>query len=116
METSNDYNLERDLKASSHITQQVISSDVYAQNLYAALCNMQWQRVEVWPLLKDECWHCSWRYAGGIIADIRQTGDYIDWYCSGINSEEGYVGEGQVTDQIAQDLKQLGWVARPWPD
>jgi hypothetical protein len=73
----------------------------------------------MWPILKEEYWSCTWRYAGGIIADMQQQGDYIDWYCSGIgdglgNGDEdgsrGYVGEGLVTDEIEQDLKTLGWI------
>jgi hypothetical protein len=54
---------------------------------------------------------------------MRQQGDYIDWYCSGIgaglgNGDEdgtkGYVSEGTVTEEIEQDLKQLGWHWREW--
>jgi hypothetical protein len=115
-----DYNLETDLKNTTWICDKVRASDTYAQNLYAALSNMTWQRLEVMPILKDERWSCSWRYAGGIIARIRQAGDYIDWYCSGIGSEEegfglglrtgeGFVAEGQVTEEIETDLRQLGW-------
>jgi hypothetical protein len=89
---------------------------VYAQNLYAALCNNEFVKNDVWPLLKGDTWGCSWRYAGGIIADIREEGDYIDWYCSGTTREElngvggDYVREGEVTDQIRQDLKSIGWI------
>jgi hypothetical protein len=116
-----DHNLETDLKNTTWICDKVRASDTYAQNLYAALCNMQWQRLEVMAILKKQLWHCSWRYAGGIIAKIRQQGDYIDWYCSGIGSEEegfglgcrtgeGFVPEGQVTEEIETDLQQLGWM------
>jgi hypothetical protein len=115
-----DHNLETDLKNTTWICDKVRDSDTYAQNLYAALCNMQWQRLEVMPILKNELWHCSWRYAGGIIANMRMQGDYIDWYCSGIGSAEegfglglasgeGYVPEGQITEEIEADLRQIGW-------
>lgn len=115
-------NLEYDLRTTEWILAKV-KEDRYAQNLYAALCNILWQRTDVFPILKDEYWSCSWRYAGGIIADMRQQGDYIDWYCSGIGSglgngdEEGvkgYVSEGTVTEEIEQDLKQLGWHWQEW--
>jgi len=120
-----EHNLENDIRAAEWICNKVRTRDDYAQNLYAALCNMQWQRLEVMPILKDETWGCSWRYAGGLIAAIRQQGDYIDWYCSGIGSAEGgfglghrtgegFVPEGVITDQIAQDLKQLGWTPIPY--
>lgn len=113
-------NLEWDLRTTDWILAKVRASDRYAQNLYAALCNMSWQRLDVMPILQDQLWGCSWRYAGGIIADMLERGDYIDWYCSGIGSAEegfglghasgeGYVPEGYVTEEIESDLKRLGW-------
>lgn len=118
---SND--MEWDLRTTDWILKKVRESDTYAQNLYAAMCNNDFQKLEVMPILKEEVWHCSWRYAGGIIADMRQEGDYIDWYCSGIgdglgngdsDGSKGYVGESDVTDEIRADLKTLGWIVVDW--
>jgi hypothetical protein len=112
-------NLEYDLRSTDWILSKVRESQTYAQNLYAALCNNEFVRADMWPILKEEYWSCTWRYAGGIIADMQQQGDYIDWYCSGIgdglgngdpDGARGYVGEGLVTDEIQQDLKALGWI------
>jgi hypothetical protein len=117
-------NLEFDLRTTSWVIQKC-HSDSYAQNLYAALCNMRWQKRDVLPILKDEYWSCTWRSAGGIVADIQGKGDYIDWYCSGIGDGlgngdatgvKGYVPEGTVTDEIENDLYVLGWVHSKWPD
>jgi hypothetical protein len=99
-----------------------VKQDHYAQNLYAAMCNMQWQKTEVMPILKDELWSVSWRTAGGLVADLRSEGDYMDWYCSGIYSGDwgdgevtpGYVPESVVTDEIRTDLAVLGWHPVPW--
>jgi hypothetical protein len=118
-------NMEYDLRSTDWILAKVRGSDIYAQNLYAAMCNMQFQKQEVWPVLKDQRWSCSWRHSGGIIADMREQGDYIDWYCSGIGSAEegyglghssgeGYVPEGAVTEEIQADLLKLGWVPVEW--
>jgi len=96
-------NLEYDLRSTDWILAKVRSCDEYAQCLYAALCNNEFQQQAVWPLLKGESWSCSWRYAGGIIADMQEKGGYMDWYCSG--------GEGYVTEEIAEDLLRLGWRA-----
>ena len=74
-----DRSLEEELKASPLILEK-IKDRRYAQNVYAALCNMRWQRLDVLPILKDEYWSCSWRHAGGIVADMLQKGDYIDWH------------------------------------
>ena len=115
-------NLEYDLLTTGWILDKVRVSDSYAQNLYACLCNRGFVKKETIPLLRQhpdkDVWSCSWRYAGGIIADMRQKGDYIDWYCSGIcmvsngeiSNDPGYVSEGCVTDEIREDLLRLGWV------
>lgn len=105
-------NLEYDLLTAGWILAKVRASEVYAQNLYAAMCNNDFRKLAVVPILTEKNWSCSWRYAGGIVADMRQEGDYIDWYCSGIrdNYDGGYVSESVVTDEIREDLKQLGWI------
>jgi len=108
-------NLEYDLRSTEWICNKAKASDTYAQNIYAALCNQDWQKNEVWPLLKGEHWGCSWRYAGGIVADMREQGDYIDWYCSGIKGDndshgDGFVPESTVTEEIREDFFKLGWI------
>ena len=124
-------NLEYDLLTTDWILEKVRNSESYAQNLYAAMCNTDFIRNDVWPLLTEQKWSCSWRYAGGIIADMRQEGDYIDWYCSGIKGgwsdedftnaskedqerylyiKNNFVGEGCVTNEIRNDLFKLGWI------
>jgi hypothetical protein len=114
-------NLEYDLRSTEWICQKVRESKTYSQNLYAAMCNNEFQKLDVIEVLKENTWSCSWRYAGGIVAHMRGEGDYIDWYCSGIRNDgyqddldvpypKGNVGEGQVTDEIRKDLQQLGWV------
>jgi hypothetical protein len=115
-----DYDLEADIRACVRMLKKVQDRETYAQNLYAAMCNNVFQRNEVWPRLKDEYWSCSWRSAGGIVADLRGQGDYIDWYCSGIfgvgetDSFRGYVSESTVTDEIRQDLFAIGWTVEPY--
>jgi len=124
-------NMEYDLRTTEWILEKVRASDQYAQNLYAAICNNDFVKNDVFPILKDQRWSASWRYAGGIIADMRQEGDYIDWYCSGIVGEVGdeefqhmskeaqesylyaknnFVSESVVTDEIREDLFRLGWI------
>jgi len=107
-------NMEYDMSQADWFVSRVRGSDDYAQNLYAAMCNNTFQKQDVWLVLKDAYWSCTWRYAGGIVAELQDKGgDYMDWYCSGIGAKEGdysnYVGEGNVTDEIAADLALLGW-------
>lgn len=125
-------NMEYDLRTTDWILEKVRADDVYAQHLYAAMCNRDFTKNDVWPILTEKKWSCSWRYAGGIIADMREKGDYIDWYCTGIRDlaemheadyqqltleqqeeyliSRAFVGEGVVTDEIKEDLFKLGWI------
>jgi len=108
-------NLEYDLRSTEWICNKVKSCEIYAQNLYAAMCNNDFQRIDVWTILTDKTWGCSWRRSGGIIADMREQGNYHDWYCSGIINNDDpevpsrHVPEGIVTSEVENDLKKLGW-------
>lgn len=115
-------NLEYDLRTTQWILDKVRSDELYAQNLYAALCNNEFQKNDVLPILQDQRWDCSWRYAGGIIANMREEGDYTDWYLSGmaspVNPDDPYwlestpssLAEGTVSDVIKADLLKLNWL------
>ena len=129
------YDLVEDIYRDDEVLNKIRTRDDYAQNLYAAWCNMQWCPKELWPTLRQDpekdLWTASWRGAGGIVADIRNCGeDYMDYYCSGMgglatyDEAEGdaymarmkYVPEGTITDEIATDLDRLGWFPVPYED
>jgi hypothetical protein len=105
-----DFNIERDLQRSDKILEKV-KGYVYAQALYAALCNNTWLPLDTMELLKDDGFMCSWRYAGGLVARLRGHGDYMDFYCSSLTNEV-YILEGVVIDEIENDLKEAGWVLK----
>ena len=76
----------------------------FATNVYRALCNMQWKKLGT-----DFLYSCSWRFAGGLVAEIRNVGeDYMTFYCSG--------DEDIVPEEIEKLLNDLEWVAVPWED
>lgn len=127
-------NLEYDLRSTKWICDKAREREDYAQHIYAALCNQDWQKNDVWHILGNQTWGCSWRYAGGIVADMIESGDYIDWYCSGIQGgasenelaamteeqrtkyqwyQKHFVGEGHITDEIREDFFKLGWMPAP---
>ena len=119
-------NLEWDLLTTEWILEKARGRQDYAQNIYAALCNTDWQKLDVMEILKEQTWSCSWRAAGGIVAGMLGQGDYLDWYCSGMGGISDYdieesqrtmdqnkfVPEGTVTDEIVQDFGRLGWVLK----
>jgi len=132
-------NMEYDLLTTAWILEKARADDSYAQNLYAAMCNNNFIKLDVIPILTEKTWGCSWRYAGGIVADMLERGDYIDWYCSGIrnyNNQDDpnsptelteeqkvrvaifdkYVPEGKITQEIREDLQRLGWAIAPGGD
>lgn len=133
----NKADMEWDLLTTDWILEKVRECNIYAQHLYAAMCNNDFQKLDTMPILKNEKWSCSWRYAGGIVADMQQKGDYIDWYCSGIKNghpddvdfdsltedqkriykeAEARVPESVVTDEIRTDLQKLGWIVLDDPN
>lgn len=124
------YNLEHDLIASATVL-ELVKDDTFALELYGALCNMRWLYLPaedpesvVQRLLKtapedyglDDAYSASWRYAGGVVADLRnrflvgenKQEDYMDWYCQG--------GEGFVTDRIKTTLAAMHWHPLEWGD
>jgi hypothetical protein len=101
-------NLENDLFKSDTIVEKCKHSDIYSQNLYAAMANNRF-------FYGDEEWACSWRMSGGIVADLRNQGEsYLDFYCSGMGTKQGYVEESVVTDEIRLDLMKIGWIVKPY--
>jgi len=124
-------NMEYDLRSTKWICDKAKASEAYAQNIYAAICNNEFIKNDVWPILTDKRWSASWRSAGGIVANMVEKGDYIDWYCSGITNNIGdeeyndmtkeeqerylymknnFVPESHITEEIREDLLRLGWI------
>lgn len=80
-----------------------IQDDEFCKNLWSAMANVSWYH----PASKEE-YSCTFRRAGGLIAGLRGSGDYMDWYCSGPYAE--------VSDYIARSMKKLGWIADVMPE
>lgn len=100
-----------------------LENDDIARQFYAALCNMRWKKIVNIPEdqqiidklmgVDPNIWSCTWRYSGGVIADIRNANynkeeDYMDYYCSG--------NEGAVSDIVKECFKRMGWEPEPWDD
>lgn len=50
----------------------------------------------------DKTFSCSWRYAGGLVADLRDKGEcYMDFYCGGVSCT--------VAPEVEEALAELGW-------
>jgi hypothetical protein len=128
MEEIYKYNLEDELISSKKIATLVLDKD-FAEELYAALCNMMWYKL---PESEDErvlhrlkysvpedfnwrkdCWSTSWRGSGHIVATLRNNAgvhaeeEYLDWYCAG--------REGNVSPRVLRTLNDMGWYPVDWP-
>jgi hypothetical protein len=90
--------LECELRTSDYIHNKCVASEQYCKDLYAALCNNEFIKNN------KECSY-SWRRVGGIISNILERGDYIDWYLSG--------NEGYTTPEIEKDITDMGWKIVP---
>jgi hypothetical protein len=116
-----DVDLEAEMKKDAIVAAYLKDVEI-AKDFYRALCNMRWKKKDwltphdmtVARLKGDEpgVWSCSWRYAGGIIADIRNlhyntTEDYMDFYCSG--------SESDISDIVKECFNRMGWIPYPWP-
>ncbi|API60157.1 hypothetical protein BSL82_13305 [Tardibacter chloracetimidivorans] len=69
-----------------------------AIDLWCALANIEWIAPD------GDIVSYSQRAAGEMVAWIREEGDYIDWYCSGVG--------GQVASWIETALAEEGWTWR----
>lgn len=94
-------NLLRDIQDSLTIKTKMRSSRDYCVRFYGTLCNNELYKGTYVT-------GYSWRATGGLIADILGEGDYMNWYCSG--------GEGNIDDEVQEDLIAIGWEAKPYDD
>lgn len=96
-----EYHLSEVLKENETIL-ELVKDDEFAQELYAAMCNMQWVKNGIH-------WGCTWRSSGGIVAELRNQGEnYMDFYCSG--------NEGFVSERVRNVLGELGWEPKEYED
>lgn len=70
----------------------------FCSDWWSALANVDWYNVKT-----HDVYSVSFRYAGGLIADLRGTGDYMDWYCGS--------AQAVVSDDIARRMKKFGWIS-----
>jgi hypothetical protein len=90
-----DFNLELSILLNDKVCAKIRECDSYAKDFYGALCNNE--LFDNGELTEGY----TFREAGELIAYIRKSGSYLDWYC--------YGNEGKVTDEVRQDLLDMGY-------
>ena len=122
MRISKEYSLEKDMETCDWFKEKLANKG-YAQNVYAAMCNNRFFKIsDSLAILTDDSWSCTWRYAGGVIARLRNRHeDYLDYYCSGMTYDltldlplVTYVEESVVTDEVREDILKIGWIIKPY--
>ena len=75
---------------------KIKTDDTFCHKLWSSLTNVIWINKK-----EKSSYEFSFRYAGVIIADVREDGSYMDWY----NQSPA----GLIDKDIVNSLKELGW-------
>ena len=100
--------LAADLSADAAFVERV--RDVgFAHAVYASLCNTEWRKDP-----SRRRWSCSWRTAGGLVADLRQLDEsYIDFYLQDHVLEGGLPARPAKRRALSLEVlghyRRLGW-------
>ena len=79
-----------------------IYNDQVCKEVWGGLTNILWTHPEHGTI------NYTFRTAGGLIADLREEGDYMDWYCSGT--------AGKVPDYMLKGMGEYGWSPKEYED
>lgn len=100
--------LEDEMRHTPTLVKRLAEDREFALEVYQALCNNKFIDIQDGDAgTTKDYWSCSWRYAGGLVADLRAVHDvsigewYLDWYCSG--------GEGNVSERVRDTFLAMGW-------
>lgn len=99
--------LKQALKGTPWISEKIKRSEIYAQNMYAALCSNVFMSPSAQEGAVDEeseevLSRLSWREAGALVAEIRDGETFLDWYCSGIfiDDRQGNAGNDSGFSEV----------------
>lgn len=96
-------NLEKALKKDEEFL-ALLKDEGFACAAYESFCNTAYINEH------RERFSCSWRYAGGMIASLRDEGeDYIDYYLGDFIEREAFNRVEQHKDKVQEVYNRLGW-------
>jgi len=96
-------NLEKALKKDEEFL-ALLKDEGFACAAYESFCN------QVYIDEQRERFSCSWRYAGGMIAEMRDEGeDYLDYYLGDFIERTGLDRVPLHKDKVQEVYNRLGW-------
>lgn len=102
------YHFEDELRAAPEFLACLRLDKTFAHALYCALENQAWGGDG------KQTFTCSFRYAGGLVAELRELGEgYMDFYC-GWGPDSSW--SCTIQPMVAEELAKLGWYPVEYPD
>lgn len=86
-----------EMSVSRALGEQIASDDAVACEMWCALANVDWKHAS------GDTASYSFRAAGDLVAAVRGSGMYMDWYCCGPYPV--------VSGRVAEAMRAEGWTA-----
>ena len=93
---------------SDNFGEKMRTDESLCKRIWSSLANVEWYYIRPSESRGAVSVGYSFRAAGGLIADIRDLGDYMDWYCASPDST--------VDDVFRRAMKKAGFIPDDTPE
>ena len=89
-----------------YLGEEMKTNDELCVKVWSSLANVDWYYIRDTSALHMVSY--SFRAAGRLIAEIRESGNYMDWYCSG--------PDATVDGEVRRALRKEGFIPDVYPE